>query len=377
LTNNKSTTDSAHPETAGRDSGNRQRPHRRSVRSIQFLAIISVIIWLVVSAPLLTLLSWLLDQPLKPFLIASVVVTPLVALWMWTSVQSATSPTKWPAMQLLGAGTILLSVVTFCAPLLWFADKSLVGIVALVVWLTLIAYGAHSATSVKTTALGFTSKSLKHKHKFVQISDVHIGSRSKAFMQRIVDKCNHHQPDGVFITGDLLDSSSVNSNDLRPLADLQCPAWMCLGNHERYVDLEAAIHAVEDNGVEILRNRVVPFKELCIIGIDDADDNRQVSRHLPRLNVPADTYSILLYHRPAGWDDALAHNVDLMLSGHTHGGQIWPFGLLVKLQFRRMLGLFSESDKHLYVSAGTGTWGPTLRLGTRSEMTIIEIGPAQ
>lgn len=321
-------------------------------------------------------MSWLLDKPLAPFLVASAILAPVLTLWMWTSVQSATSPFKWPAMQLLGATTILLSVVVACAPLLWFMDRAMVGIVALIVWLVLTAYGVFCATSIKTTALDFKSTSISQKHKFVQISDVHIGSRSKQFMQHVVDLCNSHQPDGVFITGDLLDSSSVTANDLRPLADLRCPAWMCLGNHERYVDLQAAIHAVEENGVEILRNQTILFREVCVIGIDDADDKRQLSHNLPQLDWPTDKYSILLYHRPAGWDDALAYNIDLMLSGHTHGGQIWPFGLLVKLQFKRMLGLFSSDNRHLYVSAGTGTWGPTLRLGTRSEITVIEIDPA-
>lgn len=279
-------------------------------------------------------------------------------------------------MQLLGATTILLSVVIACIPLVWISDRTTTGITALIIWVLLCLYGVFCATAIKTISLNFSSKAISRKYKLIQISDVHIGSRSKQFLQRVVDKCNSHQPDGVLITGDLLDSSSVSTEELRPLADLSCRVWMCLGNHERYVDLQAAIAAVETNGVEILRNRSVRFNELCILGIDDADDNRQVGRMLPQIDWPADAYTILLYHRPSGWDDAVAHSVDLMLSGHTHGGQIWPFGLLVKLQFRRMLGLFSQANQHLYVSAGTGTWGPTLRLGTRCEMAVIEIGPA-
>ena len=334
-----------------------------------------MIIWLVVSAPLLILLSWLFDKPLTPFLIGSLIITPLVTLWMWYSVQSANTALKWPAMQLLGTTTILVSVLAACTPLLWLVDRTTVGFIALIVWAAMCAYGVFCATAIKTVLLHFKSTRLSQKHTLVQISDVHIGSRSKQFMQRVVDKCNSHQVDGVFITGDLLDSSNVTADDLRPLADLQCPAWMCLGNHERYVDLQAAITAVEVNGVEILRNQAIQFRELCILGIDDADDPQQIARHLPKIEWPKDVYSILLYHKPSGWEDALAHKIDLMLSGHTHGGQIWPFGLLVKLQFRRMLGLFSHNNRHLYVSAGTGTWGPTLRLGTRCEMAVIEIEP--
>ncbi len=371
LTTNKPAANSS----GAKHSTNRQKPSGSSVRSWRFLAIASVVIWLVVSAPLLILLSWLLDKSLSAFLIASVLVTPFVTAWMWYSVQSANSVLKWPAMQLLGATTILLSVVVACAPLLWFTDRTTTGIITLAIWALLCLYGVFCATAIKTIPLNFKSKAVSRKYRFVQISDIHIGSRSTQFMQRVVDQCNSHEPDGVLITGDLLDSSSVTAEELRPLADLQCPAWMCLGNHERYVDLQAAIAAVENNGVEILRNRSITFHDLCILGIDDADDKRQIGRKLPHIDWPTDAYTILLYHRPSGWDDAVAHSVDLMLSGHTHGGQIWPFGLLVKLQFRRMLGLFSQADQHLYVSAGTGTWGPTLRLGTRCEMAVIEIGP--
>jgi len=278
-------------------------------------------------------------------------------------------------MQLLGTTTILLSIVVACTPLLWVLDRTTTGLIALTIWIALCVYGVFCATSIRIKTLNFKGRTINNTHKLVQISDVHIGSRSRQFMQRVVDMCNHHQPDGVLITGDLLDSSSVTTDDLRALANLECPAWMCLGNHERYVDLQAAIAAVEDNGVEVLRNRSVRFQELCILGIDDADDPQQVGRKLPNIERHADAYSVLLYHRPSGWDEAIAHDIDLMLSGHTHGGQIWPFGLLVKLQFRRMLGLFSQGDRHLYVSAGTGTWGPTLRLGTRCEMAVIEIEP--
>ena len=292
---------------------------------------------------------------------------------MWLSVQTTKTAIKWPAVQLLGATTILLSVVIACAPLLIFLSHRTTGIVALLVWLVLCIYAAFCATSIVDKKLKLSTANVRRAHRFVQISDVHVGSRGKQFLQKVVDKCNKHQPDGVLITGDLLDSSSVTVDELRPLASLQCPAWMCLGNHERYVNLAAAIAAVEANGVEILRNRSVNFKDICIVGIDDADDPQQIAHSLPQIQWPKERYSILLYHRPSGWDDAIKHNIDLMLSGHTHGGQIWPFGLLVKLQFRRMLGLFSLGDKHLYVSAGTGTWGPTLRLGTRCEMTVIEI----
>jgi len=361
-------TDSAHQRA------NQERPKRHASTSRwRFLAAASVIIWLAAAAPLAILTSWLFDRSLPAFLTGSLLVAPLLTLWMWLSVQSANTALKWPAVQLIGTTTILLCVVVFCSPLLWFVDRVSTGIIALLLWLAACVYAVFRAINIEDKQLKLSATNITRKHRFVQISDVHVGSRSKKFLQRVVDRVNEHQPDGLLITGDLLDASSVTVDDLRPLSNLRCPSWMCLGNHERYVNLAAAIAAVEANGVEVLRNRAINFLDVSIIGIDDADDPRQLALNLPDIKWPSERYSILLYHRPSGWDDALAHNVDLMLSGHTHGGQIWPFGLLVKLQFRRMLGLFSQGNSHLYVSPGTGTWGPTMRLGTHSEMTIIDI----
>ena len=85
---------------------------------------------------------------------------------------------------------------------------------------------------------------------------------------------------------------------------------------------------------------------------------------------------MLLYHRPQGFEAAADNGVDLMLSGHTHAGQMWPLGILVKRQFPFIKGTYQHNDSTLYVSQGTGTWGPIMRLGTISEMTLIELEPA-
>jgi len=83
----------------------------------------------------------------------------------------------------------------------------------------------------------------------------------------------------------------------------------------------------------------------------------------------------LLYHRPDGWPAALDANVNLTLAGHTHAGQMFPFGLLVKRVYPDMAGLFEKNNNRLFVSVGTGTWGPIFRLGTRSELTVIDLTP--
>ena len=114
---------------------------------------------------------------------------------------------------------------------------------------------------------------------------------------------------------------------------------------------------------------------LQFIGIDDHESAKQVARVLPLLEVREDLYTILLYHRPHGLQDAQAHGIDLKLSGHTHAGQIVPFHLAVNKVFEYRKGLYRHKNTYLYVNEGTGTWGPTLRLGTRSEITLFQLSP--
>ncbi len=118
--------------------------------------------------------------------------------------------------------------------------------------------------------------------------------------------------------------------------------------------------------------------EIQLIGIDDAESVDQVAVQLPLIERASGKYNVLLYHRPLGWLDAFADGVDLMLSGHTHNGQIFPFNWLVRAQFSRLQGLYSASSgagQH-YVSPGTGTWGPIMRLGSNNEITVFNLGSA-
>ena len=110
---------------------------------------------------------------------------------------------------------------------------------------------------------------------------------------------------------------------------------------------------------------------------DAAHSDAQVARQLAAIDVHDHKFVLLLYHRPRGHEDAAAAGVDLMISGHTHAGQIVPFNLIVNRVFEQAAGLFRHEDSHLYVSTGTGTWGPVMRLGTRSEITLFEITPGQ
>jgi len=307
------------------------------------------------------------------------------ALWalgfagMWYSFSGPKMLVRYVMVHWMGASFIFASV-TLCYELIrFFTDFD---DAATAPWLlisgSLLVLGAIITShhlSVKNTRI--SSSKIQQSKRVVQISDVHIGSRQRGFMRRVVSRINGLEPDFVVITGDLIDSSSVEIESLQALEDINARTFFSVGNHERYADLSKAISMLETLGVVPLRQSVSLEENLQFIGIDDADHPEQVSRHLPGLGVADDCFTILLYHRPMGWEAAVEHGVDLMLSGHTHNGQIFPFNFLVRQQFARISGLYQSDKSYLYVNSGTGTWGPLMRLGTRNEISCFDLVPEQ
>ena len=225
---------------------------------------------------------------------------------------------------------------------------------------------------VKLVALD--SKKIKTHLRFIQISDVHIGSRSVRFLKSVITKIKKLDPEFLAITGDFIDSSGIEIDKLVALKDLSCPIYFVIGNHERYEDLDQILDRLISLGVFVLRsNYCYPRDDLQVIGIDDEDDPLQVEKELARLDVDQNGFSLLMYHRPMGFESAQKAGIDLMISGHTHNGQIFPFNLVVKSVFRHLAGLYRGINGDLYVSQGTGTWGPTMRIGTVAEITLFNI----
>ncbi len=206
----------------------------------------------------------------------------------------------------------------------------------------------------------------------IHISDAHIGSRSPTLLNRIVKKTNEANPDYVWITGDLIDFANISKQQLSPLSEIRAPAFYVIGNHERYVDLEDIDQRLRELGVKVLRNESITHGPFQIIGIDDAERKTMVSEQLTHITVSDEHYPVLLYHRPDGLEAAAAKGIRLMLCGHTHNGQLVPFNFIVKKFFPRIQGLFCIGNTTLYVSPGVGTWGPVLRIGSRSEIAHIK-----
>jgi predicted MPP superfamily phosphohydrolase len=277
----------------------------------------------------------------------------------------------------LGLSPVLLAGVLLgeAALLLFPLSTITVAIGVLLVTLLLALYGLKKAWRPDLVEVELDSPKLNRTLRFAQISDVHIGSRTTRFLKSIVHRVNQEQVDFLCITGDFIDQPGIGVDKLKALTEFKGPIYYCTGNHERYEDLEEIVQRLESLGVVVLRNRAVSVDELQFIGIEDHEAADQVARVLPFIDVDPDRYSILLYHRPQGLQAAAEHGIDLKLSGHTHAGQIVPFHMAVNRVFEYTRGLYRLENTVLYVNEGTGTWGPTLRLGTRSEITLFKLSP--
>jgi predicted MPP superfamily phosphohydrolase len=217
----------------------------------------------------------------------------------------------------------------------------------------------------------------------VQITDVHIGPTiGFEFLSHVVRETNALAPDMIVITGDLVDGSVEQLRQLvEPLRQLVAKdgVFFVTGNHEYYSGADEWIAHLTSLGIRVLRNERVDIRGLFeLAGVDDASAGSMLPHHGQDVARAAMGRSssrplVLLAHQPKALKDALAAKVDLQLSGHVHGGQLIPFNWLARLDQPFVAGLHLVEKTWLYVSTGTGYWGPPMRVGTVAELTRIEL----
>lgn len=270
-----------------------------------------------------------------------------------------------------------------------FLSRGIAGTVSLVA-LSLAGVGTASALGEValrrvSVPLGRLPKALSG-FRIVQLSDVHIGPTLGAdWLARVVAQVNAEDPDAIVITGDLVDGSVADLRDqVAPLGELRAKhgVFFVTGNHEYYSGADAWIAELGRLGIRTLRNERVALGDgehtFDLAGVDDWSAKRFGRGHGANLARAVEGRDparelVLLAHQPKQIHEAAKRGVGLMLSGHTHGGQIFPWGFFVRLDQPYVAGLAKHGDTHIYVSRGTGFWGPPMRVAAPAEIAVVEL----
>lgn len=305
----------------------------------------------------------------------------LPALWVWSGaiVLWGSYPVSrwlgWHWLEYLAANWIGILFLQFAALLLvdlinlgglyWpFLQRYAVLTAGILAVIALIQ--GHRAPAIRDYEVKLPG--LRRDLTLVALSDLHLGSLlGQRWVERLIARVNGLQPDLVCIVGDLVDINVNHVGDLLPtLRQLRAPhgVYAVTGNHEYYAGLAHSVALLEQAGYTVLRDRVVEvLPGLTLGGIDDL-----TTRRTPAPNLPA---TILLSHTPTTQAEAR-----LIVSGHTHGGQLWPFSYLVRLRHKLVAGRYELPGQTVIVSRGVGTWGPRMRLWERGEIVRIRLRPA-
>jgi predicted MPP superfamily phosphohydrolase len=248
------------------------------------------------------------------------------------------------------------------------------------------AYGALEAAHPTVTRYELSSPRLPAQFDGVRvalITDLHAGAvRSAAFTRQVVDLTNAERPDLVVIAGDLEDGTAARyGRETAPLADLRAPlgVFATTGNHEMYRDTANWVRAFQSLGLRMLQNESVRVgrggADLTVAGIHDLEGEGRWAPDAREALAGTDPGDFVLFvaHQPRAADLVAGRGVDLQLSGHTHGGQLWPLNYLVPLQQPTLDGLERVGDVPVLTSRGVGAWGPAVRVAARPEVPVVTL----
>ncbi|MCK5118759.1 MAG: metallophosphoesterase, partial [Candidatus Latescibacteria bacterium] len=326
-----------------------------------------------------------------------------VAVLAHASLTALATPLAWIGYSWMGAVFLFfsISVVLDCYRFFMKAGGRLLGVkifarmlpspyysVFVTAALTLAAagYGFFAARRINVEWIHIPTSKLEttsDSFRIVQISDLHLGLLSdETRLRRLIEVIRSVQPDVVVSTGDLVD---MQPDHLGKFADLlhelkpRFGKFAVTGNHEAYVGLDHALAFTRRAGFVMLSHDGINVNNVIhIVGVDDPAVSNRLKIGLPAekdllKRCPKEKFTVLLKHQPVV-DPASLPWFDLQLSGHTHGGQIFPFTLFTKLVYPAKMGLSRVGEESwLYVSRGTGSWGPPIRFLAPPELTVIEL----
>ncbi|MFD8736456.1 metallophosphoesterase [Streptomyces sp. NPDC059618] len=219
-----------------------------------------------------------------------------------------------------------------------------------------------------------------HGFRIAVVSDIHLGPvLGRGFAQKVVDTINSTQPDLIAVVGDLVDGSVKNLGPAAaPLAGLRARhgSYFVTGNHEYFSGAAQWVREVRELGIHPLENARTELAGFDLAGVNDLQgESEGQGPDFGKALGDRDTTRacVLLAHQPVQIHEAVRHGVDLQLSGHTHGGQLWPGNFVAAAANPTVAGLERYGDTQLYVSRGAGAWGPPTRVGAPSDITVVEL----
>lgn len=253
-------------------------------------------------------------------------------------------------------------------------------------------YGFWNARQVEVVRTKIPIKGLKKRVSIVHVSDAHLGNwRGRAHLDQIVDRVVKINPDFVVFNGDFVDGKSALTRSVfAPLKRIKCPMYFTAGNHDVYAGRKKTEAMLRDHGVRVLKNHVFVAHGIQVLGMDYLRaDNKTYDPHgvskttiettMPKLKTKLreDMPVVVFHHSPIGVQYIRKAGADLLISGHTHGGQMFPWTLFAGLQFPYKAGHYKYKGMKIYVSQGAGTFGPPVRIGTINEISHIVLVPAK
>lgn len=307
--------------------------------------------------------------------------------WHGASVVASWVTYIWMGYLFLFCSTALVFDIAHAVAMLlgykWHLNASMTLPTTVLLALVLLGYGFVEARQIHVEEIKITTPKLSPaigRVTIAQISDLHLGVMlGDAFLERVVTRLREMQPDIVVATGDIVDGQGDDLNALaRHFLTLKPPkgAYAIIGNHEYFAGLDNSLRFLRNAGFTVLRGESAAAGGIILAGVDDPSAGAlgleaRVDTSKAFASASKSDFVILLKHQPVVDRDA---RFDLQLSGHIHGGQIFPFGLLTRLVYGVRTGLTQLADgRRLYVSRGAGTWGPPIRLFAAPEITLITI----
>ncbi|MCX6833295.1 MAG: metallophosphoesterase [candidate division Zixibacteria bacterium] len=242
-------------------------------------------------------------------------------------------------------------------------------------------YGLWSAANPRVTEITVPIRNLPSSwegRRIAQISDVHLGAINRTeFMKHIVEEVNSVNPDMVVITGDLFDGVGDDLRKLvHPLAELHPPlgTFFITGNHETYHGVDSCIAALDNLPIKVLRNEIVDLDGVQLLGIEYPLREQKIVLDTILQRLQPGKPTIALFHIPSGVEVFKKYGVNLLLCGHTHVGQMWPFNYITHSVYHGYdYGLKTDGDFSIYTNSGAGSWGPPYRTNVRPEVAVVTV----